>query len=109
MKDRMKCKCGCEELILKQTPTKVGRYCKECGGLVSWLNKKEKCEYFKNRSTKEENRGKAIKACFSRNGIITITCGVCGCQLFNSKAPEPIGQFNLLDSKYCPLCGVKFI
>ena len=38
-----------------------------------------------------------------------IRCSECNCQLYHSAAPKPVGQFDLIDAKFCPKCGKKFV
>lgn len=40
--------------------------------------------------------------------VSTMMCRVCKCQLYRSDAKKPEGQFDLIEAKYCPMCGRKF-
>lgn len=106
----MKCpKCGGREMIVKQVNARTGAYCAECGAWVKWISGYEISDAYKTHFEKPENRDKVTRVFTKRNGITTIRCSVCKCQLYNSHAPEPIGQFNLLYAKFCPKCGCEFI
>lgn len=102
-------KCGRNNFEVRQANSKTGLYCKDCGAWNKWLSNKERNEYYKEEMAKSMNRGKVARSFTKRGEISIIKCGSCGCQLYNSKAPNPIGQFNLLYAKFCPQCGIEFL
>lgn len=106
----MKCKkCNSENIIIKQANTMTGAYCSDCGAWIKWLKGNELNEFYKNELSKPENREKVSRNFFKQKGMTIIKCGNCKCQLFHSNAPEPIGQFNLINANFCPQCGAELI
>ena len=102
-------KCGSKQLDVKQEKDKTALYCKECNKRIKWLAQKEVSSV--NAQMKRENVsiGKAFKSYAKFKGATIIRCPICKCQLYNSAAPEPQGQFDLVGAKYCPKCGVEFV
>lgn len=106
----MQCKkCGCKEIVVKQANTQTGAYCAKCGAWIKWLRGSEINETYKTCFENPENRQKVSRVFIKKKGVTTIKCSSCRCQLYNSNAPEPIGQFNLLLAKFCPQCGAELI
>ena len=102
-------KCKSDKYEIRQVNSRSGIYCKDCGAWIKWATNEERNNYYKEELKKPENRDKVLRTYFKNNGIVRIKCGKCKCQLFNSNAPEPIGQFNLLKAKFCPQCGVELL
>jgi DNA-directed RNA polymerase subunit RPC12/RpoP len=101
-------KCGSENVEIKQAGKQTGAYCKDCKAWIKWLNNKEIKEIYAHIKELTGGNGKAFRTFIKRKGGITIIkCSNCNCQLFNSDAPEPVGQFNLLNASYCPKCGAE--
>ena len=42
------------------------------------------------------------------SGDVELRCPICKSLLYDSYFPKPQGQYNLINAKYCPECGVKF-
>lgn len=103
-------KCNSENVEIKQAGKLTGAYCKDCKAWIKWLDSKEiKAIYQQIRELTGTN-GKAFRTFIKRKGNITIIkCSNCGCQLYNSNAPEPVGQFNLVNAIYCPKCGTELV
>lgn len=102
-------KCECNKVVIKQIGKKTGAYCQKCGAWIKWLDSKEiKKIYLK---IKEENggNGKAFRTFTKVRGMTIIKCSNCKCQLYHSDAPEPVGQFNLLNANFCPKCGSELV
>lgn len=101
-------KCESKNVVIKQAGKYTGAYCKDCGAWIKWLNKKELRELYKYIKNENEGKGKAFRQFIKRKDNSTIIkCSNCNCQLHNSNAPEPLGQFNLLNAIYCPKCGCE--
>lgn len=102
-------KCESNNYEIKQSKTKTGAFCKDCGAWIKWVKSEEINNYYKTELSKPENKDKVKRSILNRNGITRILCDRCKCQLYNSNAPEPIGQFNLLNAKFCPQCGAELL
>lgn len=106
----MECKkCQSDKVIIKQAGKMTGAYCQDCGAWIKWLNDKELKQFYKKLREETNSNGKAFRAFTKIRGMTIIKCSNCKCQLFHSDAPEPVGQFNLLNAKYCPKCGAELI
>lgn len=106
----MKCKkCDSKNIVIRQANTMTGAYCNECGAWIKWMKGNELNEFYKEKLSETQNRNKVSRIFFKQKGMTIIKCGECKTQLFHSNAPEPIGQFNLINAKYCPQCGVELI
>lgn len=102
-------KCKSSNYEIRQAKTKTGAYCKDCGAWIKWVKNEERNSYYKEELSKPGNENKVARSYFKKGGITRIKCGRCKCQLYNSNAPEPIGQFNLVDAKFCPQCGAELL
>lgn len=103
-------KCGSKNLKVKQSNTKTGLYCSDCGALVQWLKRKVDIrEAYNILLNNNDVRGKAIKKVVKYGRTTTIRCEKCNCLLFTSSVGVPYGQFDLIDAKFCPNCGVEFV
>lgn len=105
-------KCGDTHPKVRQMRTKTGLYCSKCNQFIRYIRDDEMWRITKeSRLASKNDKGSAFKRVLKddQTGITRIRCSNCRCQLFNSNAPEPIGQFNLKDAKFCPLCGSNFV
>lgn len=102
-------KCNSIQIFIKTSGNHTGAYCKKCGKFIKWLDKREIIRIQAEKKTDKSNEEKIGRIFHKKNGIITINCSKCGCQLYNSMAPTPVGQFDLVDAKFCPKCGGEFI
>lgn len=103
-----KCSSNDVEVIVKGK--KTGVFCSKCGAWIKWLTYEEIKVFYKNFKTIESNAGKAFKMVSKqRNGTTIVKCSKCYTHLYNNKSYVPIGQFNLMDAKYCPKCGMEFM
>lgn len=103
-------KCGSSNLKVMQSKTRTGLYCSDCGAFIQWLTRRNDIKEAYNLFIhKKEIRGKAIKRIIKYGGITTIRCEKCDCLLYTSNVEAPCGQFDLIDAKYCPKCGVEFV
>ena len=100
-------KCGSTNITVKVRGTNTGIYCADCGAWIEYISFDLMREYYKDFNRIESTR--AFKRCKRYNGNKIITCSNCNTQLYHSAEPMPIGQFNLLDAKYCPVCGLEFL
>lgn len=101
-------KCNSENVEIRQSGKLTGAYCKDCNAWIQWLDQKDIKVLYKYIKEKFGGNGKAFRSFIKRkNGTVIIKCSNCKCQFFNSDAPEPIGQFNLKNAKFCPKCGVE--
>ena len=99
-------KCESEHVVIRQAGKQTGVYCKQCGAWIQWLNDRQLKELYKRIKEENDGKGMAFRHFIKRkDGSTIIKCSDCGCQLFNSNAAEPVGQFNLLNAIYCPKCG----
>ena len=103
-------KCGSNKLKVLQSNKKTGLYCSKCGALIQWLTRAiDIRDAYNLLINNNDIRGKAIKRVIKYGGTTTIRCEKCGCLLFTSNVEVPCGQFDLIDAKYCPKCGVEFV
>ena len=103
-------KCKSKNIYVKQANTRTGLYCADCGAWIQWLTYRETMrayEYMKNNDMLPDDV--AYKRCGRFGNSTIVKCSNCGCQLFHSTAPKPIGQFDLIDADFCPSCGRKFV
>lgn len=101
-------KCNSKNITIKQAGKQTGIYCKDCGAWIQWLTQKQIREVYKKIKEENDGNGKVFRHFVRRDdGTTIVKCSGCNCQLYNSMAPEPIGQFNLLNAKYCPKCGAE--
>jgi len=87
----------------------MGVYCLDCGAWIAWAKYSEMIEIYKNISDDELNDRLAKRKIYKRSGITNMKCSKCHCLLYDSRYPKTIGQFNLVDAKYCPRCGRELI
>ena len=103
-------RCGSTNLKVLQVNSKTGLYCAECKSFIRWLNRKiDVREAYERLIPKDAVVGKAIKKIIKYGRTTTIRCEKCDCLLFSSNETRPAGQFDLIDAKFCPNCGVEFI
>ncbi len=102
-------KCDCEKVYTKPSGRRIGVYCSKCDGLICWTTYSKMCELYKSKEKVELSDSVALKKIFKRNKITTMRCSKCDCLLYNSCYPNVQGQFNLVEAKFCPLCGRELI
>lgn len=102
-------KCGQTDVFVKQVGKQTGLYCSNCSAWIKWLTKEEIKNVFKYIKEQSDDENVSPRAFVKKNGITIIKCSECGCQLYNSNAPKPLGQFDLIEAKFCPQCGKKLI
>lgn len=103
-------KCNSENIEVRQANKRTGLYCRDCGAWIQWLTYRETLRMYDHMNKKGLLPSDRAFKRVGRFGIHTIVkCSNCKCQLYNSGAPNPIGQFNLIDALFCPKCGLKFI
>lgn len=102
-------KCGSEYIGVKTIEGKAKIYCKDCGAFIKNIDYKELNAVFRYMKRYGYDDGKTFKNISNRNGYSLLRCANCGCQLYRTGAPRPVGQFDLLDAKFCPQCGREFV
>lgn len=103
-------RCGSTKTTVKQTKQRTGLYCVECSKWLQWLwSGKEIKKAYDDMFVAGDLEGKGYKKIFKYGGNTTIRCSTCNCLLYSSKAGEPIGQFDLINAKFCPNCGLEFV
>lgn len=103
-------KCSSENVYVKQANKLTGMYCADCGAWIQWLTYRETLrtyDYMKKKGLLPE--GKAYKRVGRFRTSTIVKCSNCSCQLFHSDSLKPLGQFDLIDAKFCPQCGFEFI
>ena len=66
-------------------------------------------ELYKLIEEKDLNDDVALRRIYKRSGITRMNCSKCDCLLYSSFQPKILGQFDLVNSSYCPNCGRKLI
>jgi len=95
---------------IRQNNYKTSLYCGDCGSFIGFVKSVKEINEIQSEIKKEIDSREHVCRKFVKNKIgLFITCPKCGCQLYSSNAPEIIGQFNLIDAKFCPGCGVMFV
>ena len=84
-------------------------YCLDCNSWICFTKYKEMLEIYKQIEESELNDDIAIRRIFKRSGITRMNCSRCDCLLYSSSQPKILGQFDLVDAKFCPNCGRKLI
>lgn len=102
-------KCGCEKVYAKPQGRRMGVYCSDCNSWICWTTYKKMTEIYKNIDEESLNDKVAIRKIFKRSGVTRMTCSKCQCLLYNSNYPKVVGQFDLVDAKFCPKCGRELI
>ena len=103
-------RCGSENICIKQANKRTGMYCSDCGAWIQWLSYREMLRTYNHM--KESGLlpdGRAYKRVSQFKTGRIVKCSNCGCQLFHSESPKPLGQFDLIDAKFCPQCGWEFL
>ena len=107
---KFKCsKCECTEVHIRQAGKHTGLYCSKCNAWIKWLSKPEVKEAYEYIKKSYDDKKVSFRTFHKRNGATVIRCSECGCQLYHSNMPKPQGQFDLIDAKFCPLCGLELI
>lgn len=102
-------KCKSENIHVRQANKRTGMYCTDCGAWIQWLTYRETLRTYDHMEKKNLiPKDKAYKRSGRFKASTIVKCSNCGCQLFHSDSPKPLGQFDLIDAKYCPLCGREF-
>lgn len=111
MDNQFKCpNCGGDELIVIQCKSKTGLFCTSCGTRLRWLTTRKAVEEaYEHTLNSEDLRCRAIKKIIHIGKTTIIRCEKCDCQLYSSGAYKPLGQFDLIDANFCPVCGAEFV
>ena len=102
-------KCDSTDVEVKTSGNRTGAYCRKCGAWIKWMSYEEIQKYYRKFKETKDSDNKAYKTTRKLNGHTIIKCSNCDTQLYNSGAGAPQGQFNLINAKYCPNCGMEFI
>ena len=103
-------KCGSRKVIIAQRGVRTSVRCGNCAAFICFIKEVSDIMEVQNELLKRNADRDVVAKQFVKNQFGTfIYCPECKCQLFGSNAPDPIGQFNLVDAEYCPKCGVKFV
>ncbi len=106
--DKYRCeKCNSTKVYLKPTRTRIGMYCSECGGWISYITYKDAIKFHKEMAKELKDESITVKTIIKRSGYTMMRCSKCGCLLYNSCLPKVQGQFNLVDANFCPKCGTQ--
>lgn len=98
-------KCESNKVYVKPSGRRIGVYCASCNAWITWTTYKNAQKIYDDINDAELNDDIAVRKIYKRNGHTKLSCSKCGCLLFNSDFPKVLGQFNLLNAKYCPSCG----
>lgn len=112
VRERYTCpKCGSHDIRIGRTElnNKTSIYCDSCNTFISFVkNPAEKREIYK-MLLEDSNDEYALKVISRYGNNTTIRCEICGCPLYSSTAPQPKGQFDLINANFCPICGAEFM
>lgn len=102
-------KCGSNRVYAKPTGRTIGVYCVDCGEWICQTTYSKMLDMYRSLTNEDLGTNIALREIRKRSGVTMMRCKDCRCLLYSSLFPNPQGQFNLLNAKYCPQCGKELI
>lgn len=102
-------KCESERVYVKPNGRRMGVYCADCNTWIAWTTYRNALKLYGEIEEQNLNDDISIRRITKRKGNTKMTCSKCGCLLYNSDFPKVLGQFNLVNAKFCPDCGRELI
>ncbi|MGN0394922.1 MAG: hypothetical protein ACI4EF_06130 [Coprococcus sp.] len=102
--------CQSNEYYAKPSGKRIGIYCANCDGWIRWIKYSDYLKIYADKLNEPMKDNEALKKIYkSPRRIVTMHCSECGCPLYDSSKPPVKFRFNLVNAKFCPKCGRKFI
>lgn len=102
-------KCRSKNLTIKSVTGRNALYCKDCNTFLQWLDYDSVMFMHEYLQDQEGNELKAYKRMIKKENATVLKCSECNTQLYNSSCPKPQGQYDLINARFCPVCGREFI
>jgi predicted RNA-binding Zn-ribbon protein involved in translation (DUF1610 family) len=102
-------KCGHDKVYAKPQGRRMGVYCAKCNSWVCWTTYKKALAIYQAIKVEDLNDNITMRKFSRPGGVVTMSCAKCGALLHNAAFPKVLGQFDLVNAKYCPVCGREII
>ena len=101
--------CGHNKVYVKPNGRRMGVYCADCNTWITWCTYKIAQSIYEEMKSQPLNDKVALRKIAKRTGITTMRCSKCDCLLYNSSFPKVLGQFDLVNARFCPTCGRELL
>ena len=101
--------CGQTRVYVKPSGRRMSVHCADCNTWITWTTYRNAVKIYDNLQEENLNDAVSVRKILKRKSNTKMTCSKCGCLLYNSDFPKVLGQYNLVNAKFCPECGRELI